>query len=108
MPVDEVKASDISDTGNNTTAPLIMLPKPPSDLSENIQWETVVINELEYKIDSTAIQPYKRVVSHGGKKIFLCKSYASAVDGGCFLSHAFSSHSCSLGVLVRLLFSALT
>ncbi|XP_077966684.1 uncharacterized protein LOC120341877 isoform X2 [Styela clava] len=39
-------------------------PKP--DVLRMIRWETVTIKNIEYKIDETAIQPYKKVISHGG------------------------------------------
>lgn len=35
---------------------------------DNRLWRTVVIGEQEQRIDMKAIEPYKRVISHGGRK----------------------------------------
>lgn len=32
-------------------------------------WRSVVIGEQEHRIDMKCIQPYKKVISHGGMKI---------------------------------------
>lgn len=32
-------------------------------------WRSVVIGEQEHRIDMKCIEPYKRVISHGGKQL---------------------------------------
>ena len=54
---------------NESTDPPIMQPIQPPSIKGNITWETVIVNNKEYKIDGECIQPYKRVVSHGGKRL---------------------------------------
>ncbi|XP_076805285.1 uncharacterized protein LOC143449100 isoform X1 [Clavelina lepadiformis] len=39
---------------------------PPPGFDEEIDWETIVIDNIEHKIDGHSIQPYKKAVSHGG------------------------------------------
>lgn len=38
-------------------------------------WRSVLIGEQEHRIDMASIEPYKRVVSHGGSPCF-CLLYA--------------------------------
>lgn len=37
------------------------------ECEDNRLWRTVVIGEQEQRIDIKAIEPYKRVISHGGR-----------------------------------------
>lgn len=41
---------------------------------ENRLWRSVVIGEQEHRIDMKCIEPYKRVISHGGTQIQMFKS----------------------------------
>ncbi|XP_042343418.1 protein prune homolog 2-like isoform X2 [Plectropomus leopardus] len=49
---------------------------------ENRLWRSVVIGEQEHRIDMKCIEPYKRVVSHGG---YYAEQNAIIVFAACFL-----------------------
>lgn len=48
-------------------------------------WRTVVIGEQEHRIDMKCIEPYKRVISHGGMQTQM--PGISALCPLCFMTH---------------------
>lgn len=39
---------------------------PMPDLKRVVKWENVTIRNIEYQIDEAVVQPYKKVIAHGG------------------------------------------
>uniref|UniRef100_A0A8C8DW58 CRAL-TRIO domain-containing protein n=1 Tax=Oryzias sinensis TaxID=183150 RepID=A0A8C8DW58_9TELE len=52
------------------------------DFIKNRLWRSVLIGEQEHRIDMKCIEPYKRVISHGG---YYCEQNAIIVFAACFL-----------------------
>lgn len=46
-------------------------------------WRSVVIGEQEHRIDMKCIEPYKRVISHGGNQTPMLKNQVSPL---CFIA----------------------
>jgi len=59
-----------SDTDTLTTADHRSRRPAAAAEDRSDQWSTVVISDKEYRLDLKVIEPYKRVISHGGKWIF--------------------------------------
>ncbi|XP_071339160.1 uncharacterized protein [Trachinotus anak] len=56
--------------------------KSAEEIGDSKLWRSVVIGEQEHRIDMKCIQPYKRVISHGG---YYAEQNAIIVFAACFL-----------------------
>jgi len=64
--------ADVRYADDKSTAPRdppIVQPEPAPDVKDAVLWETVVIGDVDHKVDGAAIQNYKRVISHGGSEV---------------------------------------
>ncbi|KAK7933825.1 hypothetical protein WMY93_004721 [Mugilogobius chulae] len=57
-------------------------PSAPGQSRESRLWRSVLIGEQEHRIDMKSIEPYKRVISHGG---YYEEQHAIIVFAACFL-----------------------
>lgn len=88
-PLDDVATPDDVDTPEELEESCIQSPDPIPELSaaeeraEERRWRTCMIAGVQRKIDMKVIEPYKKVLSHGG--YFGPSHYAIIVFGACHL-----------------------
>lgn len=46
-----------------------------SDLAEERRWKNVTIGGTEYRIDASAVEPFRKVVTHGGTSFVTCTQH---------------------------------